>query len=65
MLIFGPSFVLWYYCKNFKRWEDEDFEDSMGSVLDGLNKNKKAAIGYPIIFMLRRTIVAFVGIYER
>jgi hypothetical protein len=53
-----PPFILIYYLRKFERWEDDKFENSMGSVLDGLSKDKKFVIFYPVFFMIRRTVFA-------
>jgi hypothetical protein len=54
--IAGPIFVLVYYCCKFRHWKKNSFEQRMGAVLDGLRKNTRVAIFYPVFFMIRRLI---------
>ena len=56
LLLIGPGTMAIYYLKNFKKWETENFEDSHGALLEGLRKDIKMAIFYPIFFMFRRIV---------
>lgn len=49
-----PIWALWFYCKNFDKWEDETFEERYGAAYEGLKKDRRATLAYPLIFMLRR-----------
>lgn len=63
VLIIGPWFLLIYYLCKFKKWNDEGFETSMGSVLEGLRKDRRSAIFYPVFFIFRRTTFAVQAIF--
>ena len=49
-----PGWAMWFYCKNFEKWGDEEFEEKYGAAYEGLRTDKRSALGYPMIFMLRR-----------
>ena len=49
-----PFWMLYFYCKNFSKWEDEHFEEKYGQVFEGLKKTKRSSIVYPVVFILRR-----------
>lgn len=51
---FFPIWALFFYCKNFDKWEDETFEERYGAAYEGLRKDRRASLAYPLIFMLRR-----------
>mmetsp|Transcript_6846 Transcript_6846/g.9417 ORF Transcript_6846/g.9417 Transcript_6846/m.9417 type:complete len:86 (-) Transcript_6846:1131-1388(-) len=53
-VILFPLWAICFYCKKFKKWQDKDFEEKYGAALEGLKKDSRTALGYPIIFMLRR-----------
>ena len=55
-----PIWMMWFYCRNFKNWEDEEFEERYGAAFEGLKKDRRSAMGYPLIFMLRRFALVFV-----
>jgi len=55
-----PIWALWFYCRNFNKWEDEQFEERYGAAYEGLKKDRRSAMGYPMIFMLRRFALVFV-----
>jgi hypothetical protein len=63
ILAFLPSFIFCYFLCKFKVWEEEDFEESVGSVLEGLRKDTRTAVFYPVFFMFRRTVFAVQAIY--
>jgi hypothetical protein len=41
-----PFFILFFYCRNLEKLEDEEFEEKYGAVYDGLDKTKRASIAY-------------------
>ena len=51
-----PLWVLIFYCKNFARWNDENFESKYGAVFEGLRTDRRSALAYPIIFLTRRSV---------
>ena len=57
-----PSFVLWFYCKNFSKWEQEQFQERYGAVLEGLRLDKRSSLGYAMIFMFRRFALVLIVI---
>lgn len=62
-LIFAPPFFVFYYLRTFKKWEDEHFEEKMGALLEGLRKDSRWSLFYPIFFVLRRAIFVFQAIF--
>jgi len=56
-----PIFVVVFYCINFARWKDEDFDEKYGAIFEGLRKNSRASLLYPIIFVVRRLLLVFVA----
>ena len=59
----GPPFIYLYFNAKFKDWEKEEFEDSLGTVLEGLNKKKRSVVYYPVLFMIRRLLICVIAIY--
>lgn len=57
-------FVAFYLCNNHK-WEDEHFETRWGAVLEGLKKDKKSSLIYPVFFLIRRVIFVVSAVYLR
>ena len=49
-----PPWILLFYCKNFNKWNDEDFSEKYGAIFEGIRKDKTSVLAYPIIFILRR-----------
>ena len=49
-----PFWMLYFYCKNFSKWEDEHFEEKYGQAFEGLKKTQRSSIVYPVVFILRR-----------
>lgn len=49
-----PIWAMYFYCKNFDKWEDEEWEEKYGAALEGVKKDKRSALAYPMIFMIRR-----------
>ena len=54
--------MTFYLCK-FAKWKDQDFDSKYGAVFEGLRKDKKSSIGYPLIFISRRILFAVVAIF--
>ena len=57
MVILVASFPFWaiiFYCLNFAKWEEEEFEEKYGAVFEGLKKDQRSSIAYPFIFFMRR-----------
>jgi len=68
-VIFGPVVLIgivvlgFFYVKTFNRWSDEDYDNKYGAVFEGLRKDTKAALFYPLIFMVRRIAFSIVAIF--
>ena len=63
MSLFLPFCIIFYLCK-FRTWGDEKFENQYGTVFDGLRKDKKSSLLYPLMHFIRRftfTIVAILA----
>ena len=58
-----PVFIGNFYLEHYFKWEDEEFDEKYGAPLDGLNKNKKMSIVYPVYFIIRRVSFVFVAMY--
>ena len=61
LALFIP-FLFIFYLKRFETWGDETFDNRYGAVFDGLRKDKKSSLGYPLIHFLRRFIFIMVAI---
>ena len=61
MAMFIP-FLIIFYLRRFESWGDEQFENRYGAVFDGLRKDRKSSLGYPLIHFLRRFIFILVAI---
>jgi hypothetical protein len=61
-----PCFILIFYCKNFHKFEDEDFIEKWGAVYEGL-EYMRASLVVNIIFILRRMLFAYtcIKLYEQ
>ena len=44
-------------------WHTEGFDNKMGAVLDGLRKDTRFSIFYPVFFMIRRTVFAAQAVF--
>ena len=62
MALFIPFCIVFYLCR-FRTWGDEKFENRYGTIFDGLRKDKKTSLLYPIMHFLRRFIFTFVAIF--
>ena len=60
-VIMFPAWVLIFYCRNFAKWEDEGFENKYGAVFEGLRKDRRSSLAYPVIFILRRMLLVFIS----
>jgi hypothetical protein len=49
-----------FYIKHYAFWEYEEFDKKYGAPLDGLKKNQKSSLIYPVYFMIRRAIFCLV-----
>ena len=59
-LFIFPIFIAVFYCVKFAKWGDEDFENKYGSILEGLRKDSRASLAYPLIFISRRFLLVVV-----
>ena len=60
VIVVLPIWTLWFYCRNFKNWEDEHFEEKYGAVFEGLKKEQRIVLAYPMIFMTRRFFLVLI-----
>ncbi len=61
--VIAPIFFLSFYLPNYHNWEDEHFEPKWGAIFDGLKKDKKSSLIYPVFFLIRRTIFVISAVY--
>ena len=62
--VVGPFWILGFYLKNFDKWENEDWQEKWGAPLEGLRKNTKWSVFYPIWFLIRRIMFIYTAIYH-
>ena len=60
LIIALPVFIIVFYNINYHRWEEPEFADKYGTVLEGF-KLTRAALFYPFFFMLRRGALALIA----
>jgi hypothetical protein len=63
VILIGPIFVLFYYTCRYHKWQLKSFENRFGAVLDGLRKNNRVIIFYPVFFMIRRIVFAVQAVF--
>ena len=70
-VILGPlaiaaiiGYGIFYLC-TFSRWEDEQFDNRYGAVFEGLRKDTRLSLLYPLIFLLRRLLFSIVAIFTK
>ena len=57
-----PLIILYFYCSNFHRLEDEYFDDTYGCVYEGLEVESRWVLVYPVVFVLRRSMLVVITI---
>ena len=55
-----PIWITYFYCKNFEKLDDAEFEEKYGATYEGLRTDSRAILAYPVIFMMRRFALVFV-----
>ena len=69
VLLALPPFILYFYLKNFDIMNSEDeevaerFDEVYGAPLDGLKKDQKASVFYPVAYIIRRCLFAVMVVY--
>ena len=70
-VILGPLVLLaivcygiFYMC-TFSQWSDETYDERFGAVFEGLRKDTRLSLLYPLIFLLRRAIFSVVAIFTQ
>ena len=53
MSLFLP-FCIIFYLRKFRTWGDKKFENQYGTIFDGLRKDKKSSLLYPLMHFIRR-----------
>mmetsp|Transcript_38853 Transcript_38853/g.50866 ORF Transcript_38853/g.50866 Transcript_38853/m.50866 type:complete len:257 (-) Transcript_38853:602-1372(-) len=59
-IVLLPIWVLVFYCRNFKKWQNDGFEEKYGAIFEGLRTDRRSSLGYPMIFILRRFALVLV-----
>ena len=63
-LVLLPFFILdFYLATNFYKIDSEDFEAKYGSVYEGLKKDKKLSLIYPVYFIIRRMLFMCISMF--
>ena len=60
-LMIFPVFVVIFYCRNFAKWTETSFEEKYGAIFEGLRKDRRSSLAYPIIFVFRRMVLVFIA----
>ena len=60
-LMIFPVFVVVLYCKSFAKWTEESFEERYGAIFEGLRKDRRSSLAYPIIFVFRRMVLVIIA----
>jgi hypothetical protein len=55
-----PFFMIIFYLKYYAEWGSEEFDNKYGAPLDGLKKNQKSSLVYPVYFIIRRSMFCVV-----
>ena len=70
-VILGPVVILaivcygiFYLC-TFSQWSDESYDDRFGAVFEGLRKDTRLSLLYPLIFLVRRALFSVVAIFTQ
>ena len=60
LIILSPVFILIFYNIYYHRWEEVEFTDKYGTILEGF-KITRAALFYPFFFIIRRGALAVIA----
>ena len=55
-----PFFMVIFYLKYYDDWENEKFDKKYGAPLEGLKKDQKSSLIYPVYFVIRRSLFCLV-----
>ena len=64
-----PFFILIFYFKNYDRMNSEDeevaeeFDEKWGAPMEGLNKDNKWSLAYPVMFLTRRILFVLIVLW--
>lgn len=58
-----PVFICVFYCRSFARWNDPDFDQKYGAVFEGLRKDRRSSLLYPLIFSVRRILLTLLAFF--
>ena len=64
VIVILPFWIIYFYCKNFEKWRDEEFVEKYGTIFEGLRRDRRSTLAYPIIFMLRRFSLVIVVVIK-
>jgi len=59
----APFFIVSFYNYNFSKLADHDFEEKWGAPYESLRKDSRWSLLYPVTFVLRRVVFAFISIF--
>ena len=59
----SPFLILGFYNWHFSKLDDEEFEEKWGAPYEGLKKDNRWALIYPVTFVMRRVLFAFLCIF--
>lgn len=59
----SPFLIIGFYNWHFKKLGDEEFEEKWGAPYEGLKKDSRWSLLYPVTFVLRRVAFAYVSIF--
>ena len=62
IILLSPILVLVFYCKNFHKLKEEEFESKFGSVYEGINVEKRSALVFTSYFLIRRAIFSITSL---
>jgi len=60
-----PIWTVAFFCKNFAKWQDEEFAEKYGAAVEGLDLRHRSILAYPFIFMVRRCALILVVVIWR
>jgi hypothetical protein len=55
-----PFFVIFHYCRNFKKLEDPAFKGLWGDLYQGLDTKRRSTLYYPVIFIAKRIAFTYI-----
>jgi hypothetical protein len=53
----------WSTSRKYRKWKDEEFEETYGAPMEGLRRNSKWVVIFPVYFIIRRIAFACVALF--